>query len=286
MTPPYDIIAIVRGIIKQFKSELELLEYSPSTTSYYLSVADQFLDLVGVKDSYTRQDVLNFLQAMDHLTSTSKSTYKHSLARFFEFIECPWPLKKRELRLTNTLPSPKTTFSNSEVNKIFEIAKSDSFTYAIVRTLAATGIRRSELCKLDKSHFNPPHLTDPMVKGEGLRTMTLEDKTIKAIKAYLKDRKDNDEALFLNPKTKRRITPQYITNLIKTLTTKAKINRPKLGAHAFRRYLTTELVKQNVNPIIIQQYMGWKSPEMVNRYSHLAPTSMEKAILKAHPLFH
>jgi len=272
-------------LLQRFKRDLFDLGRSESTVSSYLSAVSAFLDFAGVKAEYTRRDILDFLNNLK-ISETSKATYVEAIKTFFKLNDLTWPFKKGELKLTSSAEIPPPTslvLAREELQKFAQCCQSlNPRDRAILYTLIWTGMRRGELCKLNREDFQPPYLFIRMLKGEKYRTVLLHEKVIRAIEDYLKQRRDRNPSLFLGPGGER-VTPSYVTRLVKKVLSACGLNRPGAGAHVLRRTLATLLVEANQHPVVIQEYMGWESPKMVSRYARLRPSVLAESIYKVHP---
>ena len=98
----------------------------------------------------------------------------------------------------------RKSFSSEELMIIKDFCKNNSKNLALVNFLYSTGCRVSEVCSVNIKDidFNEKKLI-VLGKGNKERIVYLNNETIESLKLYLKTRKDNNEALFLNNKNKR-----------------------------------------------------------------------------------
>ena len=118
--------------------------------------------------------------------------------KFIEFNPCApiVPIKiKKEIR---------KSFSSEELMIIKDFCKNNPKNLALINFFYSTGCRVSEVCSVNIKDidFNEKKLI-VLGKGNKERIVYLNNETIESLKLYLKNRKDNNEALFLNNKNKR-----------------------------------------------------------------------------------
>ena len=111
--------------------------------------------------------------------------------------------------------------------------------------LFSTGLRVSELCSLDSDIDLSRDELSVRGKGDKVRVVFISDEAKNAVRAYLKSRKDMDEALFVNiplktkeksSRTPSRLTSRSIERIIKIYATKAGITK-KVTPHVFAIHL-------------------------------------------------
>lgn len=120
---------------------------------------------------------------------------------------------------------------------------------ALLEFLFSTGLRVSEVCKLDRNSVNlDKGEFSVRGKGEKIRVVFLSDTARSAIKTYLGKRKDVEPALFVRiPKGKKadaaqakyeklRLTPRSVQRIIRKYSVKAGISR-KVTPHTLRHCL-------------------------------------------------
>ncbi|WP_223068823.1 tyrosine-type recombinase/integrase [Paenibacillus caui] len=140
--------------------------------------------------------------------------------------------------------------------------------YAIIKTLLHTGLRVSELVALDRTDVDlserKGELRVRAGKGYKARTLPLDVDTRWAIRKYLEERKDNNEALFISNRNKR-ISVRSVQYLLEQY---------HFHAHQLRHTFITGLVRANEDISIIQSLSGHASADMILRYSK--PTEEDK----------
>jgi len=142
----------------------------------------------------------------------------------------------------------KTLFASIDTKKIN--GKRD---LAIMKCIYSTGLRISELCKLNKNDINL-ETKEFVVRGKGkkLRVVYLTDETAEIIKNYLQARNDSYTPLFIRHNFKKediqnmddenlRLSRFFITNMIKKYAFQAGILKD-ISAHTLRHSFATTLL--------------------------------------------
>jgi len=161
---------------------------------------------------------------------------------------------------------------------------------AILEVFFSTGMRISELVSLNRKQIkiNPDmkELELSIIgKGGRARTVYFSDRTLYWLDKYLKTREDEDEALFINYRSKKtnslRLTPRSIEKMIKryTIQTGLPINTTP---HVMRHTFATDLLSQGVDLRTIQEFLGHKSIAATQIYAHVT----SKKLRETHEKFH
>lgn len=137
-----------------------------------------------------------------------------------------------------------------------------------------TGLRTGELLSLRWSQVDLENriLTVERAKNGTYRRVRMNVLVVEA----LKESKSNHEYVFVNPKTNK---PYYgIRKVFENTCKRAGIERST--PHVMRHTFASQLTMAGVDPQTIMELGGWKSLDLVIRYSHLAPTHKQQAVDK------
>jgi len=158
---------------------------------------------------------------------------------------------------------------------------------AILELLFSTGLRVSELCSLDRDLDLSRDSFSIRGKGDKVRVVFLSDAAKDAIRAYLKARKDLDDALFVNVPRSRvsknvsRLTPRSIELMIKTYAAKAGITK-KVTPHVMRHSFATDLLNNGADIRSVQQLLGHASITTTQIYTHVTDAHLREVHKKFH----
>ncbi len=156
---------------------------------------------------------------------------------------------------------------------------------AMLELLFSTGLRVSELCSLNSDLDLSQDSFSVRGKGDKVRVVFLSPTAKGAVSAYLKARKDMEEALFVNiPLGKAdpsRLTPRSIERIIKMYATKAGITK-KVTPHVLRHSFATDLLNNGADIRSVQQLLGHASINTTQIYTHITDSHLREVHKKYH----
>ena len=145
--------------------------------------------------------------------------------------------------------------------------------YFIVKFLAGTGCRASELAKLEKSCLSNGEFT-LWTKGK-IRTIMIPKHLIEESREYFKTVDSN--YLFPN-RFGEQITTRGIGCLIKKYGLKYKIREEVLHPHAFRHLFAILFLKENKNIALLSDILGHESLNTTAIYLRLSAAEQKKQL--------
>ncbi|HEU4677374.1 MAG TPA: site-specific tyrosine recombinase/integron integrase [Candidatus Paceibacterota bacterium] len=163
---------------------------------------------------------------------------------------------------------------------------------AILELLFSTGLRVSELCNLSQEDIDLSR-DEFSVRGKGdkVRVVFLSDTAREAVRAYLKERKDFDDAMFVQyGKTMKkdevdnkdlRLTPRSVQRIIKRYATIAGITR-KVTPHVIRHSFATDLLSNGADLRSVQALLGHANIATTQVYTHVT----DKHLRDIHKKYH
>jgi site-specific recombinase XerD len=181
--------------------------------------------------------------------------------------------------------------TNDELNRLLKAPGGDKAQMfrdkAIIELLFSTGLRLSELCSLNRDLDLSKDEFSIRGKGEKVRVVFLSDSAKKAIKEYLKERKDMDEAMFTQTSHRKgsggtlRLTPRSIERLVKHYAIKAGISK-KVTPHVIRHSFATDLLSNGADIRSVQMMLGHADISTTQIYTH----TTDKQLREIHKKFH
>ena len=154
---------------------------------------------------------------------------------------------------------------------------------AILEMLFSTGLRVSELCALNADLDLSRDELSVRGKGEKVRVVFLSPAAKDAVRAYLKARKDMEEALFVDgrPDKMHRITPRDIQRHLKTYVARAGITSV-VTPHTLRHAFATDLLSNGADIRSVQQLLGHASINTTQIYTHITDSHLREIHKKFH----
>jgi site-specific recombinase XerD len=156
---------------------------------------------------------------------------------------------------------------------------------AILELFFSTGLRLSELCALQRDIDLTRDEISVRGKGEKVRVVFLSDEAKTAIAAYLKKRKDMDDALFASDKAREdgslRLTPRSIERMVKHYAAKAGI-MDKVTPHILRHSFATDLLYNGADIRSVQMMLGHSNISTTQIYTHVTDSELRNVHKKFH----
>jgi len=164
---------------------------------------------------------------------------------------------------------------------------------ALLETLFSTGLRVAELAALNIDQLRIKDDTRDLEiavvgKGSKIRTVYFSERAVKTLRAYLKERKDLDDALFINYKRggaktnkSRRLTVKSIEDIVKKY---VKITGLPVMAtpHTLRHSFATDLLNQGVDLRTVQEFLGHSNIATTQIYTHVTNKQLRDIHRRVH----
>lgn len=224
---------------------------------------------------YTEDDLTYYL--MVHLvklgnSDTTRANEQRFLRSFFNFLYTNKYIKENpmeKITLIKVVKKDTEALTESEIVRLRDVAHKEkkSIYLALTDFLLSTGIRIGELCNLNKSdvNFETREVKIFSTKTNKYRTVYLNDMASLHLKAYLKSRKDDNKALFVNKFGNNRISRDVCENLLHDIEHKAKLNKP-LTVHMFRRTFATKLCERGMDITYVSDLLGHSRIDTSRKY--------------------
>ena len=162
---------------------------------------------------------------------------------------------------------------------------------AILEVLFSTGLRVSELAKLDRDKLNLETREFGVVgKGGKARVVFLSARAVKYLEEYLKVRDDHFNPLFIRhkgktdpstPDEKMRLTVRSVQRMIKKYGEKMKLPID-VTPHVLRHSFATDLLIAGADLRSVQEMLGHKNVSTTQIYTHVT----NKQLRDVHEAFH
>ena len=263
-------------MVEKFKTFLQQSNMAGNTVTAYL---------YAVKDYNSRHKELtkkNLLLYKTYLLETFKPKTVNlriqALNKYLEFLHKP------RLRLKSVKVQQRTYLENviSNADYIFlknKLKKEDNLEwYFVVRFLAATGARVSELIQLKVEHVHAGYY-DIYTKGGKIRRLFIPKKLREEALVWLSDNKRESGYLFLN-RFGERITTRGIAQQLKNLAVKYGLNPKVVYPHSFRHRFAKNFL-ENFNDIsLLADLMGHESIETTRIYLRRTASEQQEIVDK------
>ena len=249
-------------MLQKFETHLRRGNMSEHTISAYLFAVEYY------QEHYPALDMANLLAFKGYLLENFKpKTVNLRIQAINKFLQM---LKKERLCLKAVKVQQKNflenVISNADYNFLKNQLKKDGNTewYFVVRYLAATGARVSELIQIKIEHVQLGYF-DLYTKGGKIRRLYIPAALRSETLAFLNERQRSSGYLFLN-RFGERISVRGISQQLKNYAAKYGINQKVVYPHSFRhRYAKNFLEKFN-DIALLADLMGHESIETTRIY--------------------
>lgn len=136
---------------------------------------------------------------------------------------------------------------------------------AIVELLFASGIRVSELCRLNRNSIKN-HQFVVIGKSKDPRPCYISERAEMALKEYLKLRDDNCPALFVSNQNGKRITPGNVRRVFQNACNRSGFT--DIHPHTIRHSFATHMLERGVDLRYISDFLGHQSLDTTKIYTH------------------
>jgi len=194
------------------------------------------------------------------------------------------------------VPERQVKFLNGEqVDRLLNAPSQDSIQgkrdKAILEVLFSTGLRVSELAKLDREKVDLDRREFGIIgKGGKARVVFLSARAADWLVKYLNNRDDHFKPLFIRhkgridptiPDEKMRLTPRSVQRMIKKYSHKMKLPI-EVTPHVMRHSFATDLLNAGADIRSVQEMLGHKNISTTQIYTHVT----NKQLRDIHAAFH
>ena len=262
--------------LKQYREYLYMQELAESTIYLYLRIARKFLDFAGEK-AVDKSDALAYKKHLEQSGLAVATINQQIIAvnRFLRFCgsgRCA--VKTERIQRHGSI---ENVISEGDYLQmlIYTRKHGDDKYYSIMKTLALTGIRISELKYFKAENIGTGHIT---VNNKGkIREIYLPDSLITLLKGYCERHGITEGSIFLGS-TGNPISRVAVWEKINKIAQKAGIDRDKGHPHSFRHYFALAYMKKYSNMFELADILGHASLETTRIYAAASVEEKRKRI--------
>lgn len=270
-----------KNLIKQFIDSKKIEGCSKRTEEYYFRTLTFFekninSDVCSVTTAQIREYILNY-QKINGCSNVTLDTIRRILSSFYKWLEDEDFIIKSPMKRIHRIKSPviiKPAFSEEQIENLRKAASENNRNLAIVDFLLSSGIRVSELVRLNRSSINLNTRTCIVFgKGSKQREIYFDVRTKIELENYLKSRKDKNNALFVTERKIRkngtygRLKINSIEKLIRDMGLKTEIQN--VHPHRFRRTMATRAIDKGMPIEQVQVLLGHTKIDTTLRYANV-----------------
>ena len=255
---------------EKFERHLRESNLSENTISSYMFAIKQYgqqYDDVTQKKlrEYKVWLIENYKPKTVNLRLRALNCYLESIGK--EKLKLPFVRVQQKSYLENVISEADYEYFKSCLKKDDEM-----FWYFVIRFLAATGARVSELIQIKAEHVKLGHL-DLYSKGGKLRRIYIPKELQNKALSWLAEKQQESGFIFLN-KYGERITTRGISGQLKKLAVRYNINPAVVYPHSFRHRFAKSFLERCNDIAFLADLMGHESIETTRIY--LRKTSTEQ----------
>ena len=262
---------------EKFERHLRGTNLSENTISSYLFAIKQYGEQY---DDVTQKKLREYKVWL--IENYKPKTVNLRLRAINCYLEC---IGKEKWKLPFVRVQQKTFLENVISEADYEYFKSclknddEIFWYFVIRFLAATGARVSELIQIKAEHVKLGHL-DLYSKGGKLRRIYIPKELQNEALSWLAEKQQESGFIFLN-KYGERITTRGISGQLKKLAVKYGINPVVVYPHSFRHRFAKSFLDRCNDIAFLADLMGHESIETTRIYLRKTAKEQQKLFLQS-----
>lgn len=263
-------------MIEKFETYLKTTNYSENTkTSYLFSIqqfSEQYEEVTHEKlKAYKVWLIENYKPQTVNLRIRAINCYLESIDKN------DWKLPSVKVQQKSFLENVISQ-ADYEYFKKCLIKDGEKFWYFVIRFMAATGARVSELIQIKVEHVKLGYL-DLYSKGGKLRRIYIPEKLKQEASLWLTENSRDSGFIFLN-KDGNLITTRWISGQLKKFAKKYSLNPSVVYPHSFRHRFAKNFL-ENCNDItFLADLMGHESIETTRIYLRKTATEQRELVDK------
>jgi len=297
--------------IEQFRVDCGIRNLAEWTTADYVYTLRRFEEWLAIRGlslmDVHRKELVAYIQHLREERDNKYQTIKIRLAAISSFYEYlvyedrydhnpVVAVRKRYLHRykVEDRPAERKIISKGEMTMLVNSIP-EPRDKAIVLLLAKTGIRRSELSRIDIDDIDWRNWSiklKPTAKRSN-RVVYFDEETYFTLMSYWKRRVKIEgvvtKALFLNNRN-RRLQRSWVYNVVVHWATQVGVHDPDsdrtedhFTPHCFRHWFTTELRRAGMSREFIKELRGDVRHEAIDIYDHIEPEELKREYLARIP---
>lgn len=270
-----------KSLINQYIRAKQIEGCSKRTEDYYLSTLNYFeksikCDICTIDTNQIREYLSNY-QKINNCSNVTLDTVRRILSSFYKWLEEEDFILKSPMKRIHRIKTPiviKQALSEEQIEVIRKKASSNNRNLAIIDFLLSSGIRISELVRLNRSSINLNSRTCIVFgKGAKQREIYFDVRTKIELEKYLQSRKDKNRALFVSTYKKSkhgtytRLSINSIEKIIRDIGKKTDIEN--VHPHRFRRTMATRAIDKGMPIEQVQVLLGHTKIDTTLRYANV-----------------
>lgn len=268
---------------KKFLSAKNIEGCSQKTLHYYHAVLNKMMSIVTIHvTQMTTDDLREYLsdyQKINNCSKTNIDNIRRIISSFFSWLEEENYILKSPLRRIHRIKTDQTvkeTYSDEDLERLRDNVD-NLRDLALIDLLSSTGMRVGELVGLNIDDIDFEN-RECIVFGKGNkeRLVYFDARTKIHLKNYLKERNDNNSALFVSlNKPYNRLNISGVEIRLRELG--KSIGIVKVHPHKFRRTLATRAIDKGMPIEQVQQLLGHSKIDTTMHYAMVNQNNVKQS---------
>ncbi|WP_439256774.1 tyrosine-type recombinase/integrase [Lonepinella sp. BR2271] len=263
-------------MIKSYQQHLMQSNLAKNTVSAYLFAVKQYFHLFPEINKSNLKEYKVYL--IEHFKPQTVNLRLRSINCYLEFIKkAKW---KMSFVKVQQKPFLENVISEADYHYFKQRLKEDNelYWYFVIRFMAATGARVSELIQLKCEHIQVGFL-DLYSKGGKLRRIYIPEKLQQECLAWLTAQHKQYGFIFLN-RYGERITTRGISGQLKILAKRYQLDPKVVYPHSFRHRFAKSFLERFNDIAFLADLMGHESIETTRIYLRRTSTEQQAIVNK------
>lgn len=268
--------------INNFKIELSEEEKKERTIKQYIKYLYEFIEYENIdsKQDITKEKLIEYKEHLReiHPKTSSVNIKIIIINKFIMFLELPDKMKLQQIRV-QTKTSLDNVLNDKEYQRLLEWALKLNKTqmYYLMKTLAGTGIRISELKYITVEAVNKG--AEKIHNKKKDRDIIIKTSLQKELKKYCEET-GIKEGIIFKSKQGNVLSDSYIWRQLQYIAGKARggLNKNKVHAHSFRHLFAKEFMANGGNQMDLANILGHSSLETTRIYTTMSTTEQRNLL--------
>lgn len=256
-------------LCEQMRRDMTLANYSPSTINNYLLYGKRFArHFMRSPAEMGAEEVKTYLLHCLEVEQCGASVFRQRVAalKFLYRITLNRPLE------VETLPYPRqasrlpVVLAGTEVEALFDATRDLKYR-TVFQTLYATGMRVSEVCRLEFTDIDSKRGLILVRQGKGKkdRYVPLSPKLLQVLRDYFRVYRPKGPALFPGGISATHLDPDSVRQALRKVALDAGLCKD-VTPHVLRHTYATHLLEAGVDVTVVQKILGHASLHTTQMY--------------------
>lgn len=260
--------------MRDFEEYLLTHEYAANTVTSYVYAAKQLIERTG---KVTDRSLLDHKEWL--VSSFAPKTANNRIGAINVYLDYTGyeGIRLKGVKVQQK-PFLDNVISNEEYGAIRDGLHRDGdfFWYHVVRYLACTGVRVSELRKIDLTHVSAGHM-DIISKGQKLRRVYIPSCLKEETESWCRDI-GRSKGLLFRGDGESAISSRGISLGLKRAAMRYGVNPDVVYPHSFRHLFAKNFIKRNPDIALLADLMGHESIETTRIYLRRTEAEQREAV--------